>query len=320
MIQFAKSIKDLDDYVAHNKYLVINYTAAWCGPCQHIKPMVDALYSDSNERYAKVEIVRVDLDTNQDAATRHNITSVPTFLFFENGAEKARVSGANLNDLIKELDAINSRAKDDPLAGRAGNGASFERVAADPAYNAIAGKVPKGYEVLNGLIHFGDFEALNVDSLYGGDVKDLFRLGAKDNTTVYSDADSQMLLYVPLLTISKVYSIWIKTAKVAKADNIKLEDDEIEETQSPNLVKVWPNHSSIISFDDAASDSAPHVEKIDGQDGWYECKLKFVRFQNVQSLNLFFDGDDEDYHTVIEKILLVGVNGESKEQGKIQDD
>ncbi|EDK43227.1 conserved hypothetical protein [Lodderomyces elongisporus NRRL YB-4239] len=115
------------------------------------------------------------------------------------------------------------------------------------------------------------------------------------------------------------------------------------------MLKVWPNLPNILSFEDATGDSnAPHLESLrvadigakdnnnnnnnnnnsnnsgssnddDDDDDetsgeWIEAKLKYVKFQNVQSLCLFFDGEDEDYHTVIEKVLIIGVNGESKEQ------
>lgn len=52
--------------------------------------------------------------------------------------------------------------------------------------------------------------------------------------------------------------------------------------------------------------------------GWYEIKLKYVRFQKVSSIDLFIDGDDDELHTLIDKIVIIGVDGESKNQGKIE--
>ncbi|KAG2731931.1 hypothetical protein G9P44_005518 [Scheffersomyces stipitis] len=335
-IQFVKSTKDFDDYVKANKYLVANFTASWCGPCQSIKPIIDQLYTDTNARYEHIEIVRVDLDSQQELAAKFQISSVPSFVFLESGAEVKRVTGANVPELISSLDELNKKARDDPQAGRAGNGATAEKLSESSVYKDIDQYIPKGFEALNGTIDFGGFEALNVVPLFkaesDADVKNAFRLDyKKEQSTVVSDADSQVLFYVPLLNISKVYSILLKfrpgkdIAKESDADaELELDADELnDETQPPKLIKLWVNKNSILSFDDAASDSsAPHIEKIaiDGESVWYECKLKFVRFQNVQSLNIFIDGDDEDSHTTLDKIILVGVNGETKDQGKLSKD
>ena len=111
-----------------------------------------------------------------------------------------------------------------------------------------------------------------------------------------------------------------KTYKEVDESALDVDSDDSDEIQPPNLIKVWCNTQSILSFDEASVDtSAPHIEKVSTNDEeqWLNIKFKFVRFQNVQNLTIFVDGEDEDYHTVIEKIVIVGVNGESKEQGKI---
>ncbi|KAK6457556.1 thioredoxin [Scheffersomyces xylosifermentans] len=332
-IKFVQSTKDFNDFVKHNKYLVANFTASWCGPCQAIKPVLDQLYTDTNARYEKIEVIRVDLDTQRDLALKYKVASVPAFVFIENGQEVKRVNGANVPELIKSLDEMNQKAASDPSSkGRAGNGAVVEKLSDNVSFKGIDEFIPKGFEVLNGSIDYGGFEALNGVPLFkgteGADVKNLFKLDyKKDTSTVVSDADSQLLFYIPLLNISKVYSVLLKfrtgesIAEAGSETELELDSDDLkDESQIPSLIKVWANHQGIISFDDAASDgNAPHIEKIsqDANSVWYEIKLKFVRFQNVQSLTVFFDGEDEDYHTLLDKIVLVGVNGETKEQGKI---
>jgi hypothetical protein len=95
---------------------------------------------------------------------------------------------------------------------------------------------------------------------------------------------------------------------------------EVDGFQRPNLLKTWINNNNIISFDDAISlNSLNDSEEITEWDenGWTEYKLKFVRFQKVKSLDIFLDGEDEDSQTLIEKILIVGVDGESAKQGSI---
>lgn len=313
-ISFVKSTADFNLYLANNKYIVANFTASWCGPCQASKPMIDQIYADS--AFLKVEVVRVDLDSQQELARKYEITSVPTFLFIQNGQVIDRVSGINVKpgfDKLKQL-----ADGDDSVIGRKGNGTSPEALGASTELKQIKDYVPKGYQILNDTIYFGDFQALNILPLNkSGSIRDIFLL-EKDNSFIFSDADSQMLLYVPLVHISRVHSIILKIRKPESVcDETNLDAEECdEETQLPNLMKIWGNKMDILSFDDAAGDNnASHVEQIGETDDhcWYQCKLKYVRFQKVQSLNIFIDGDDEDNHTMVEKIAIVGVSGEEKD-------
>jgi thioredoxin len=307
-IQFVTSSEDFDAYVENNAYLVVNFTAKWCGPCQTINPMVDQLYDDVNGKYANVEIVRVDLDDHKDIAAKYEITSIPTFVFLKEGQESDRIKGANISQLVHGFESFNAQAK--VSGGRKGNG-KLTSAKPSESLQEIEKFIPKGYSVLNNAIDFSSFEVLNSMEIEGS-IKQTFDLSAK--STIASSADSQILFYVPLLNLSKIYSILIKFKK-------ELPDfEDKDETQLPNIMKVWPNNHHIMSFDDATNDNNPaHLEKIaETDEPWYECKMRFVRFQNVHSLNILFDGDDEDYHTVIEKIVLIGINGDSVDQGTVK--
>lgn len=320
-IQFVRSTKEFDDYVSKNKYLVANFTALWCQPCQQIKPVIDKLYESG--AYEKIEFNRVDLDQQRDLAIRYNVSSIPTFIYLEDGKEVSRVSGANLPEIVNKLDLLAEKARSDSSAGRFGSGNSAKTLASNSELSGVSKLIPPGFEILNNSIDFGQFEALNalvLDKSSESDIRNLFKLDFKGSITVLSDADSQLLFHVPLLNISKVYSIFIKfrdPSTITVKEDQELDEEELKsETQLPNLIKVWPNRA--VSFDDATDNSAAHIEKIEATEGWHECKFKFVRFQNVQNLSIFLDGDDEDYHTLIEKIIIVGVNGDSKEQAKLQ--
>lgn len=314
-IQFVKGEPAFDNLLKHNNFLVANFTASWCGPCQAVKPVVDGLYSDP--KYSSIEIVRVDLDANQALARRFQITSVPTFLFFRNGKEDNRVSGFS-TQIITLLDKYAESAKSEGVGARgpAKTQSSWEKQTLE--------LVPKGFSILNDLIHYGEATSLNVLLLHKhdeADAKDVFRL-SESKSEIFTDADSQGLFFVPLNNICKVHSLLIKKADV-QGDGLRLDSDELaDECQVPSLVKVWANRPGVLSFDDAADDeSATHAEKIDSFDlDWYEIKLKYVRFQKVQNLNIFIDGADEDSHTLVEKILVVGVAGDSTDHGSLAND
>lgn len=321
-IQFVKSSDDFQKYLTSNKYLVANFTASWCGPCQAIKPLVDQLYGDPDEKYSKIEVVRVDLDQQREVADKYQITSVPTFIVFEQGKEVDRITGANIPAVTQAFTKLATKAlSDSSVSKRNGNGTVSVSVEETlPIFSEIKGFIPSGYEILNNSIYYGQFESLNCLPLSkDGSIKDIFELKLA-STPVISDADSQLLFYVPLTHISKVHSILIGVNKKdINLENSELDDDELEnETQLPNLLKVWANDNGIRSFDDV-EDNAAHVEKIaiDKDQIWYRAQFKLVRFQNVQSLSIFFDGDDEENHTVIDKLVIIGVNGESKEQPKL---
>lgn len=315
-IAYVKSEADFNDYVKNNKYLIANFTAQWCGPCRAIKPMVDEIYTNECQ---KVEIVRVDLDQNQPLAQRYQVSSIPTFIFIRDGQVVDKITGAgNLQNLFRKFAQM--AEEDSSVLARAGNGSSTNDSSSNTdasVLKEITKYVPKGYKVLNSMIYGGDFEALNTLPLHkSASVKDVFDLN-KSHTTILSDADSQMLLYVPLTHISKIYSVLIKTSgkPAPESDGLTVDSSDLEDVQNPNVIKVWGNKLNILSFDDAASNSTPqHLEALQlPEEGWYECKLKFVRFQNVQSLNMFFDGDDDDAHTLIEKIVVIGIGGEEKD-------
>lgn len=259
--------------LAANELLVAQFTALWCGPCKAISPIVDKWYAENTN----VEIVRVDLDQSQTLAAQYSVSAVPTFIFFENGKEVNRVQGAQAS-ITTDL-------------------ANFSKPKVDLTEFKLF--VPKGYGVLNSVVHLGETVTLNTVPLdKDHDAKTVFRL---DGGGVVTDADSQGLFFVPLNNVCKLYSVLIQW-------------EEHEDSQPPLLIKIWQNKPGIMSFEDAVSDSAPpHKEVLELKDGWFEAKVKYVRFQKVQNLNIFVDGDDEDTHTYIKRIVLVGLSGESTE-------
>ncbi|ODQ79807.1 hypothetical protein BABINDRAFT_161499 [Babjeviella inositovora NRRL Y-12698] len=307
-IPYIKDTKEFDSYLSANNALVVYFTAVWCGPCQAIKPVIEGHY----EQYPNVQIAKVDIDQNKEVPARFQVSSVPSFLFFSKGKLTETVRGANPHGIKTALDKLSALH---PSAKRS------VASAAAPVAPAITSFVPKGFEVLNDFIWFADFQALNSVPLYKGDgdyIKKVFKTN-EPKSSLISDADSQLLFHVPFSNISKIYSILIKVKPLAEMNLETADVGDIADLQRPSTIKVWAN-SPMMSFEDASADAVTplHVEDISSDNEWYEVKLKYVKFQKVQSLGIFIEGEDEDLHTVVEKIVFVGVNGESKDQGKIQ--
>ena len=80
-----------DEIEKHDGLAVVDFWAAWCGPCRIIAPIVDQLASEYGE---KVKVAKLDVDANTQTASRFNVRSIPMLLFFKNGKVVDQIVGA----------------------------------------------------------------------------------------------------------------------------------------------------------------------------------------------------------------------------------
>ncbi|KAF2569797.1 hypothetical protein F2Q68_00025415, partial [Brassica cretica] len=84
-----------DSMKVSNKLLVIDFTAAWCGPCKAMEPRVKEIVS----RYPEAVFARVDVDKLMDVAGTYRANTLPAFVFMKRGEEIDRVVGAKPDEL-----------------------------------------------------------------------------------------------------------------------------------------------------------------------------------------------------------------------------
>ncbi len=71
--------------------VLVDFWAAWCGPCKMIAPILD----DLAEQFAgKIKIAKVDVDANKEVPGKFNIRGIPTLLIIKNGQVEATKVGA----------------------------------------------------------------------------------------------------------------------------------------------------------------------------------------------------------------------------------
>jgi len=70
--------------------VVVQFHAPWCGPCRALSPQVDRMESAYE---GKVDVWRIDVDQDPEAAHEMGIRSVPTLVVLMNGQELSRVTG-----------------------------------------------------------------------------------------------------------------------------------------------------------------------------------------------------------------------------------
>ncbi|AJD91699.1 thioredoxin [Jeotgalibacillus sp. JSM ZJ347] len=80
--------------------VLADFWATWCGPCKMIAPVLEELDTDMGD---KVKIVKLDVDENQETASKYGVMSIPTLVVFKDGEIVDKVVGFQPKEALEEL-------------------------------------------------------------------------------------------------------------------------------------------------------------------------------------------------------------------------
>ena len=84
------SSSDFDDVIKKERFVLVDFWAAWCAPCKMLAPIIDKV---ADEYDGKLVVGKVNIDEQQELAMRYGIQSIPTVILFKDGKIAAKEVG-----------------------------------------------------------------------------------------------------------------------------------------------------------------------------------------------------------------------------------
>ena len=94
-------MEDFEKLINSDKPTLVDFYATWCGPCKMQSPILEQLKTKVGD---SANIIKIDVDRNEELAQKYRIQSVPTLIVFCNGEVRWRGSGLHqADDLLTHL-------------------------------------------------------------------------------------------------------------------------------------------------------------------------------------------------------------------------
>ncbi|NXW06883.1 TXNL1 protein, partial [Fregetta grallaria] len=243
---------------AGSRLAVVKFTMRGCGPCLRIAPAFNAL----SNKYPQATFLEVDVHQCQGTAATNNISATPTFLFFRNKVRIDQYQGA---DAVGLEEKIKQHLENDP-----GNSEDTD--------------IPKGYT--SAFVEYSEGKYLILFQSSDLFLVIVLCLFLRMKKTVFNSNffSPQLLITVAFSQPVKLYSM-----KLQGPDN----------GQGPKYIKIFINLPRSMDFEEAerseptqALELTPDDIKEDGI-----VQLRYVKFQNVNSVTLFVQSNHGDEET-----------------------
>jgi thioredoxin 1 len=89
-----------DSIINDSRPVIVDFHALWCSPCKMQSPILKEVASELGER---VKVIKIDVDANNQIASRYIVQSVPTIIIFKNGRAVWRQSGVVSKSQLKSV-------------------------------------------------------------------------------------------------------------------------------------------------------------------------------------------------------------------------
>eukprot|EP00038_Savillea_parva_P008382 m.176566 g.176566 ORF g.176566 m.176566 type:complete len:305 (-) comp14197_c0_seq1:37-951(-) len=257
--------------------VIVDFSASWCGPCQMIAPV----FAQLSVKYPQATFIKVNADRCPLSKAAMQVTAFPTFIFCKPGNPLPRIlgkfSGADANQLEARIQECLS----------ASSGASAAAAA------AAAGPVP-GQQVIDEYVDTKSVECLNQKE--SNPVANIF---TSSDTFLESDADEQLIVSMGFSCPVRIHSIAFKCTFTAET---------APDASGPKVVKLFANQQAM-DFDDAESQAPVQTLTLTQAqlDSGEPVPLKYVKFQNINTLSLFIqDNQGGTDTTALTQLTLYG--------------
>ncbi|MBQ7603665.1 MAG: thioredoxin [Clostridia bacterium] len=90
---FQKEVLESD------KPVLVDFNAAWCGPCRMLKPVIDEIAAENSD----IKVVSVNIDEEDILADDNDVSSIPCLVLFKGGREVSRKIGFRPKDDILQM-------------------------------------------------------------------------------------------------------------------------------------------------------------------------------------------------------------------------
>jgi thioredoxin 1 len=93
-----KTDKDFEQIISDSKPTVVDFYADWCAPCKIQGPIIDEFAEEMND---KVNVIKINVDSNKDLANKYGIVSIPAILIFKDGEKIWKAVGVQQKEVLK---------------------------------------------------------------------------------------------------------------------------------------------------------------------------------------------------------------------------